>query len=67
MRATAQHSSFNALPKEEDILLQPAASRPEGPAEPVVFYTIDVIRTSSIPSKIIGCGSVSGVSRHIWP
>ena len=57
--------SCDAWPKEEQILLHPAASRPEGPAQPVDFCTIDLIRTPSIPSKITGCGSGSGSSWHI--
>ena len=50
----ALHRSSKVLRKEEHILFQSPALRPEGPAEPSICWAMDRIIEASIWSKILG-------------
>ena len=57
-RANEWHRSFDALLNDEQSLLQPLASMPEGPAAPDVCRAADLILEASIKSKTTGCISL---------
>ena len=44
-------------------LFRPCASKPEGPAEPVISVAADRMAVASIDSKMIGCASCGGDGR----
>lgn len=57
VRAKERHSSLDAPLKDVHSLLQPCASIPEGPADPVVFMAAERMTLASIDPKMMECTS----------
>ena len=66
VEASELHRLVDAPLNEVHYLLQSCASRPDGPADPVVFSTAERIALASIDSKMTGCVSEGVEVRMQW-
>ena len=66
VEASELHRLVDAPLNEVHNLLQSCASRPDGPADPVVFSTAERIALASIDSKMTGCVSEGVEGRMQW-
>ncbi len=67
-RASELHMSAEAPLYDVHILLQPCASMPDGPAEPVVLNAADLMVLASIESKITGWIDIYLIIKYLpWP